>query len=171
MNDLGGVTRERCHGHRHRTVLAHRAGRRSLDRPRHEERWGRPPRHRISVRAGRTRAGTSRHAIGRFGPPAFASARRGGSMSSLLMLAAALVIVTASAALWVERRRPFGRRCFAALVSIAVTLSLFSVVAWAATAIVEVAPLYLTWAFVVTLALIFAFRLYRELQPPPAESR
>jgi hypothetical protein len=46
-------------------------------------------------------------------------------------------------------------------------LSLFSVVAWAATAI---APLPVTWVFVGTLALLFALRLYRELQKwPPGE--
>ena len=94
-------------------------------------------------------------------------------MPLLLMLAAgALATVTATAALWVERHRPIGQRCFAGLVSIAVTLSLFSVVAWAATAIVAVAPYYLIWAFVVTLALIFALRLYRALlAPPPPEAR
>jgi hypothetical protein len=93
-------------------------------------------------------------------------------MRVLLMFAAILATVTATAALWLERRRPIGRRCFAALVSIAVTLTLFSVVAWAATAIVGATAHYLIWAFVVTLALLFALRLYRELtSPPPPEPR
>jgi hypothetical protein len=49
-----------------------------------------------------------------------------------------------------------------------VTLSLFSVVAWAAIAI---APSSLTGVFVSTLGLLFALRLYRELRkPPPDES-
>jgi hypothetical protein len=47
-------------------------------------------------------------------------------------------------------------------------LSLFSVVAWAATAI---APMPLTWVFVGMLALLFALRLYRELQEPPPSER
>jgi hypothetical protein len=44
---------------------------------------------------------------------------------------------------------------------------LFSVVAWAAAAI---APLPLTWVLVGTLALLFALRLYRELQEPPRDA-
>ena len=90
-------------------------------------------------------------------------------MPVLLILAAVLATGTASAALWLERRRPIERRCFAGLVSIAVTLSLFSVIAWAATAIFAAVAHYLIWAFVVALALIFALRLYHELLalPPP----
>jgi hypothetical protein len=82
---------------------------------------------------------------------------------SLLMLSGGAGLVTATAALWVQGRR-IHRRLFAGLVSIAVTLSLFSVIAWAATAIARIAPLPLTWVFVATLALLFALRLYRELQ-------
>jgi len=52
-------------------------------------------------------------------------------------------------------------------VSFAVTLTLFSLVAWAAAAIVSIAPLSLTWVFVGTLALLFASRLYRELRALP----
>jgi hypothetical protein len=87
---------------------------------------------------------------------------------NLLMLATGVGLVAAIAALWVQGWRRADHRFFAALISIAVTLSLFSVVAWAATAI---APLPLTWVLVGTLALLFALRLYRELQEPPPGER
>ena len=88
-------------------------------------------------------------------------------MPDLLMLASGVGLVAATAALCVQGWRPANHRFFAGLISIAVTLSLFSVVAWAATAI---APLPLTWVLVGTLALFFALRLYRELQKlPPGE--
>jgi hypothetical protein len=87
---------------------------------------------------------------------------------NLLMLATGVGLAAAIAALWVQGWRRADHRFFAALVSIAVTLSLFSVVAWAATAI---APLPLTWVLVGTLALLFALRLYRELQEPPPGER
>ncbi len=89
-------------------------------------------------------------------------------MAGVLMLAGAAGVVTAAAALWLQWRRQIDRRCFAGLVAMAVTLSLFSVVAWAATAIARIAPLALTWGFVGTLALLFALRLYRELEAPPS---
>jgi hypothetical protein len=90
----------------------------------------------------------------------------------LLMLAGGAGLVTATVALWLQRRRRVDPRFFAALVATAVTLSLFSVVAWAATVIARVAPLALAWVFVGTLALLFALRLYRELRlPPPGKSR
>ena len=89
-------------------------------------------------------------------------------MPNLLMLASGAGLVAAIAALWVQGWRRADHRFFAALISIAVTLSLFLVVTWAAIAI---APLPLTGLFVGTLALLFALRLYRELQkPPPDES-
>ena len=87
-------------------------------------------------------------------------------MPNLVMLASGVGLVAATGALWVQGWRPTNHRFFAGLISIAVTLSLFSVVAWAATAI---APLPLTWVFVGTLALPFALRLYRELQKPPPD--
>jgi peptidoglycan/LPS O-acetylase OafA/YrhL len=88
------------------------------------------------------------------------------------MLASGMGFVTATAALWVQRRERVDRRYFAGLVSVAVTLILFSVLAWAATAIVSIAPRFVTWVLVGTLALLFAVRLYRELQiPPPREPR
>src|SRR5258707_9974922 len=76
------------------------------------------------------------------------------------MLASGVGLVAASAALWIQGWRRADHRFFAGLISIAVTLSLFSVVAWAATAIV---PLPLTWVLVGTLALLFALRLYRVI--------
>jgi len=54
---------------------------------------------------------------------------------NLLMLASGAGLVAAIAALWLQGWRRADHRFFAALISIAVTLSLFSVVAWAATAI------------------------------------
>ena len=89
-------------------------------------------------------------------------------MPNLLMLASGVGLVAATAALWVQGWRRADHRLFAGLISIAVTLSLFSVVAWAATAI---APLPLTWVLVGTLALLFALRLYRQLQESPPEER
>jgi hypothetical protein len=86
----------------------------------------------------------------------------------LLILASGVGLVAATAALWVQGWRQADHRIFAGLISIAVTLSLFSVVAWAATAI---ASLSLTWVFVGTLALLFALRLYRELQKSPPRKR
>jgi hypothetical protein len=80
---------------------------------------------------------------------------------NLLILASGVGLVAATAALWVEGWRRADDRFFAGLISIAVTLSLFSGIAWAATAI---APLPLTWILIGTLAVLFALRLYRELQ-------
>jgi hypothetical protein len=88
---------------------------------------------------------------------------------NLLILAGGAGLIAATA-LWLQTRR-VNRRCFAGLVSIAVTLSLFSVFAWAATAIAKVAPVALTWAFIGTLAVIFALKLYRELQSPPSSEQ
>ena len=66
-------------------------------------------------------------------------------MPNLLMFANGVGLVAATAALWVQGQRRADHRFFAGLISIAVTLSLFSVVAWAATAI---APLPLAWVLV-----------------------
>jgi hypothetical protein len=86
---------------------------------------------------------------------------------NLLVLASGVGLVAATAALWVQGWRRSDHRLFAGLTSIAVTLSLFSVVAWATTAI---APLPLIWVVLGALALLFALRLYRELhEPPPGE--
>jgi hypothetical protein len=91
-------------------------------------------------------------------------------MPNLLMLAGGVAVVTASAALWLQGRCRVDRRCFAGLVAIAVTLSLFSVIAWAAVAVARIAKFPLTWMLICALALLFALRLYRELQvPPPGE--
>ena len=85
----------------------------------------------------------------------------------LLMLASGVGFVAATAALWVQRWRRENHRVFAGLISISVTSTLFLGVAWGATEIAQVAPLPLTWIFVGTLALLFALRLYRQLQVPP----
>jgi cobalamin biosynthesis protein CobD/CbiB len=86
----------------------------------------------------------------------------------LLMLAGGIALLASTAALWLQRRRWSDRRFFAGLVATAVTLSLFSVVIWAATLIASIAPLALIWALVAVLALLFAVRLYRELLLPPS---
>jgi hypothetical protein len=87
---------------------------------------------------------------------------------NLLVVASGVGLVAATLALWVQRWRRSDHRLFAGLISIGVTLSLFSVVAWAAAAI---APLPIIWALVGTLALLFALRLYRELQEPAPDER
>ena len=89
-------------------------------------------------------------------------------MLTLLLIAAAMGVVSATTALWMRGRRMLHQRIFALLVSFTITVILFSLVAWAAAAIVAIAPLSLTWVFVGTLALLFAFRLYRELRALPA---
>ena len=93
-------------------------------------------------------------------------------MPELLIAAAGGVgVVAAAAALWLESSRRMGRRCFAGLLALAVASSVFSVLAWTATAIARITPLPLTWAFVVTLAVLIAVRLYRELQDLPGGPR
>jgi hypothetical protein len=85
-------------------------------------------------------------------------------MRELLIAAGGVGVVAAAAALWLESSRRIGRRCFAGLVALAVALSVFSFLAWAATGITRLAPLPLTWAFIIALAVLIAVRLYRELQ-------
>jgi hypothetical protein len=84
-------------------------------------------------------------------------------MPDLLMLAGGVGLVAATAAPWLQGRQRTDHRFFAGLISIGATLSLFSVVAWAAIAIAQVAPLPLIWVLVSTLALLFALKPYREL--------
>ena len=88
-------------------------------------------------------------------------------MLTLLMVAGAMGVVSATTALWMQGRRMLHQRIFALLVSFAITVILFSLMAWAAVAIVAIAPLPLTWILVGTLALLFALRLYRELRTLP----
>jgi hypothetical protein len=88
-------------------------------------------------------------------------------MIALLMVAGGLSLVGATAALWMRARRTLHQRLFALLVSFTVTLILFSLVAWAASAITAIAPLLSTWILVGALALVFALRLYRELRALP----
>jgi hypothetical protein len=91
---------------------------------------------------------------------------------ALLIVLGGLGVAAASAALWLRGRSRIELRLFAALVTAAVTLSLFSVVAWVATVIATTAPWPLIWALVAVLALWFAVRLYRELRlPPSSEAR
>jgi hypothetical protein len=53
-------------------------------------------------------------------------------MPGLLMLSGSAGLAAAAAALWLQEKRRGDRRCFAVLIAVAVTLSLFSVIAWAA---------------------------------------
>ena len=89
-------------------------------------------------------------------------------MLTLLMLAGGMGIASATAALWVQGRQMVHQRMFAALVSTAVTVVLFSVVAWAAAALMTGAPVPLIWLAAGMLGLPFAQRLYRELRALPA---
>jgi FtsH-binding integral membrane protein len=89
----------------------------------------------------------------------------------LLIAAGGIGVIAAAAALWLESSRRIGRRCFAGLVGLAVALSVFSFLAWAATGITRMASLPLTWAFVIALAVLIAVRLYRELQVMPGGPR
>ena len=82
----------------------------------------------------------------------------------LLTVAGGCAMTGATLALWVHDRRISLQQIFAVLVSITVTVSLFSMIAWAAVAVAAVAPICVTWTFVGTLALLFAVRLYRELR-------
>jgi hypothetical protein len=92
-------------------------------------------------------------------------------MSELLIATGVVGLVAAAAALWLESRRRIGRRCFAGLLALAIGSSVFSLLAWGAIAMARIAPLPLTWAFAVALAVLFAVRLYRELQVLPGEPR
>lgn len=86
-------------------------------------------------------------------------------MIGLLILAGAVGLVAATAALWAQGRTMIHQRIFAGLISLAVTVILFSLIAWAA--VMTTAPLLLTWGFAGALALMFALRLYRELRTLP----
>jgi hypothetical protein len=88
-------------------------------------------------------------------------------MLTLLMLAGGMGMASATAALWMQGRRMVHQRVFAALISAAVTVTLFSLVAWAVAALMASAPIFVTWVLVGTLALLFALRLYRELRTLP----
>ena len=92
-------------------------------------------------------------------------------MRGLLIAAGGVGLVAASAALWLESRGRIGRRCFAGLLALAIGSSVFSLLAWAATAMARIAPLPLGWSFAVALAVLLAVRLYRELQVLPGGRR
>src|SRR5215467_14166747 len=147
----GTALSERCHGHRRRGVLARRAF------------PNRPP---APARSARTAA--LNRAIGYSRLPVSARDREVGVMIGLLILAGAVGLVAATAALWAQGRTMIHQRIFAGLISLAGTVTLLSLIAWAAVAVMTTAPLLLTWGFVGTLALMFARRLYRELRTVPA---
>jgi hypothetical protein len=89
----------------------------------------------------------------------------------VLIAAGGVGLVAASAALWLESRGRIGRRCFAGLLALAIGSSVFSLLAWAATAMVRIASLPLSWSIAVALAVLIALRLYRELQVLPGGPR
>jgi hypothetical protein len=93
---------------------------------------------------------------------------RRSEMLDLLIVSGVTGLVSAAAALWAQRRSMVHQRVFAGLVSLAVTVIVFSLIGWAAATLVVIAPLVLTWVFVGTFALLFALRLYRELRSLPA---
>lgn len=88
-------------------------------------------------------------------------------MRELLIATAGVGVAAAAAALWLEGSHRIGRRCFAALVALAVGSTLFSLLAWAATGIARITPSPVIWALVIALAVLIAARLYRELQGLP----
>ena len=73
-------------------------------------------------------------------------------------------LFAATIALCLHRRR-INRRLFAGLIATAATSSLVSVLGWAAIVFGRFAQLPLIWALIGGLSLLFALRLYRELQP------
>jgi hypothetical protein len=89
----------------------------------------------------------------------------------VLIAAGGVGLVAASAALWLESRGRIGRRCFAGLLALAIGSSVFSLLAWAATAMARIASLPLSWSIAVALAVLIALRLYRELQVLPGGPR
>jgi hypothetical protein len=89
----------------------------------------------------------------------------------VLIAAGGVGLVAASAALWLESRGRIGRRCFAGLLALAIGSSVFSLLAWAATAMARIAPLPLSRSIAVALAVLIALRLYRELQVLPGGPR
>ena len=92
-------------------------------------------------------------------------------MPGVLIAAGGVGLVAASAALWLESRGRIGRRCFAGLLALAIGSSVFSLLAWAATAMARIASLPLSWSIAVALAVLIALRLYRELQVLPGGPR
>jgi hypothetical protein len=89
-------------------------------------------------------------------------------MLTPLIVLSAMGIASATTALWMESRPKLRQRLFAPLVSFSVTVSLFSMIAWIAGTLVTLVPLWLIRFRVGALALLFAFRLYRELRALPA---
>jgi lipopolysaccharide export LptBFGC system permease protein LptF len=91
---------------------------------------------------------------------------RRSEMLDVLIVAGLTGLVSATVALWAQRRAMIHQRVFAGLVSLAVTVILFSLMGWAAAAL-AIAPFVLTWVFVGAFAFLFALRLYRELRSLP----
>jgi hypothetical protein len=86
-------------------------------------------------------------------------------MLNILVIAGVIGFAAATAALWVRGRVMIDRRVFAGLISLAVSVILFSLIGWLA-ALFPIAPRHLTWVFVGAFAVLFALRLYKELRSP-----
>ena len=91
-------------------------------------------------------------------------------MPGLLIIAGVVGLLAATAALWLQARRRIGPRGFAVLIAIAVSSSLFSACAWAVTLLTGIASVPVAWAFIGVLSVVFARRLYRELNPSAGRS-
>jgi hypothetical protein len=87
-------------------------------------------------------------------------------MIAPLMLAGLIGLIAATVALWAHGRAMIHQRIFAGLISLAVTVILSSLIAWAA-AFMTVAPSLPAWVFLGMFAFWFARRLYRELRTLP----
>ena len=87
------------------------------------------------------------------------------NMLNMLAFAGVIGFVAATAALWARGRVMIDQRVFAVLVSLAVTVILFSLIGLLA-AVLAIAPRHLTWVFVGAFAVMFALRLYKELRSP-----
>jgi len=86
-------------------------------------------------------------------------------MLNVLLFAGVIGFVAATAALWAGGRVMVDQRVFAGLVSLAITVILFSLIGWLA-AVFAIAPRHLTWVLVSAFAVLFAMRLYKELRSP-----
>ena len=86
------------------------------------------------------------------------------TMIEPLLTAGGCAMAGATFALWAHGRQMLHQRIFALLISVTVTVSLFSMIGWTAVAVAAVAPIFVTWVFVSMLALLFAVRLYSELR-------
>jgi hypothetical protein len=91
-------------------------------------------------------------------------------VAGLLIVPGGVAVVTAGVGIWLAGRRRINPRYFAGAVAIAVTTSIFSVVAWVVTTTAHGACLPIASAFIGALSLLFGLRLYSELQAPRSDN-